>query len=542
MEWDEMIAKLEIALDNGDDAELSRWGDRFTDMVEKTDEYVPTEIAKKILTALQQHARFSLLCSIGELVSRRNHEVELRRRLSQSLIEMGEVTRAIENLLELKTEVEQELAVSPPPEKVLEHKALKAELPEIEGLLGRAYKKLYFDAQPTPRAPREEDYERARDYYLQAYQAEGGGVWHGVNLIALEAFRDVSVKRQDFTSNQDLKSHANTILKTVAPDSADPWDLASRAEALLALGRNKDAQEALAKYLGHKETTVFMVQSTRRQFREMWRLDPERPPGNTLLPMLDAAYASMGGPLDIERALRGGIDLEAVLSDTGFQPLGWMRTALDRARAIARVGRKPQRVTTRQANGTGFLVDGAQIHQRLANLPLLLTNAHVATSRDDVRDTYPDLDVLKIEETQVAFLETGSAAPRAIGVEKEWYTSPPDELDATLLQLKGRPDVPAPPLADSKVVLNDRVNILGHPGGDEMVVSLQDNRVMKVAGRKLFYRTPTERGSSGSPVFDQAWNLVALHHAGPAFSNSNANEGLLIGSVFEAIAAKLDAD
>lgn len=541
MDWGAWIQQLNVALEASDESGIVRWGEDFVEAVERDDEYVPTQPAKQILTLLQDYARFPLLRTIGELTGRRNREIELRRRLAQSLIEMGDVTLAIGNLLDLLAEAKGNLEVDPSPDQVLEHKQLRKELPEIEGLLGRAYKKLYVDARPTRQAPRVEDYQRAHDYYLQAYKAEGGGVFHGVNLIALEAFRDTVTQDVLFTNNPVLQAHADSILSAIDDQTRDPWELASRAEALLAKGRNGEARSALEAYLKHEKTTVFMVQSTRRQFREMWRLTPDVPPGKTILPMLDAIYAQKGGPLDIERMLQSGVDLESVLADTRFQPLEWLRTALARARSIARVGRKPQRATTRQASGTGFLVDGSKIHDSLNGLPLLLTNAHVATSMNEVRERYPTLDALPIEETRVAFLEGGGGVSKSIGVVKEWYTSPPMEFDATLLQLESKPGgVTAAPLAEDDVVKNDRVNILGHPGGDEMAVSLQDNRVIKVEAPKLFYRTPTEHGSSGSPIFDQAWRLVGLHHAGPDFSKSGANEGLLMESVFAAIRAKLD--
>jgi len=541
MDWEAWVSELRTSLEAGDDAEVSRWADRFRGAVEEDDEYVPTPAAGAILELLQNHARFPLLRSVGELIGRRNRDVTLRRRLAQARIEMGEVTRAIGDLLDLEAEVGREVSLPVPPEKELDRQALKREVPEIEGLLGRAYRKLYVDAQPTAQAPREEDYDRAYRYYLSASQAHGASVWPGVNLIALEAFKDAVVSGRLFTANEKLQAHARRILDSVPEDSNDPWDLASRAEALLATGANKAARESLERYLLHPKTTLFMVQSTRRSFRELWRLSPDRPPGSRMLPMLDAAYARKGGPLHVERILKSGMDLEAVLADTGFQPLVWLRTALDRARSIARIGRKPQRTPTSQSVGTGFLVDGTAIHASLAGRCLLLTNAHVATSRDDVRARHPDMDILRIEETKVAFLEVGGAASTAVPVVKEWFTSPPSELDATLLELADHPAAEAAPLAADPVVLKERVNILGHPGGDEMVVSLQDNRVVRVESPRLFYRTPTEPGSSGSPVFNQQWELVALHHEGPAFSKSGANEGLLIGPVLEAIRMSLDA-
>ena len=62
---------------------------------------------------------------------------------------------------------------------------------------------------------------------------------------------------------------------------------------------------------------------------------------------------------------------------------------------------------------------------------------------------------------------------------------------------------------------------------------------------RVYYRTPTERGSSGSPVFDAdgEWEVVALHHAGPAAGTSvpdAANEGISISSIKEAILSNVD--
>ena len=52
----------------------------------------------------------------------------------------------------------------------------------------------------------------------------------------------------------------------------------------------------------------------------------------------------------------------------------------------------------------------------------------------------------------------------------------------------------------------------------------------------VHYRTPTEPGSSGSPVFNSVWKVIAIHHAGgEAMPRLNgqpgtyaANEGIRI--------------
>lgn len=59
-----------------------------------------------------------------------------------------------------------------------------------------------------------------------------------------------------------------------------------------------------------------------------------------------------------------------------------------------------------------------------------------------------------------------------------------------------------------------RVNIVQHPGGLEKKLSLIHNAVVHVDDRIVQYLTDTDRGSSGSPVFDERWEVVALHHSG----------------------------
>jgi V8-like Glu-specific endopeptidase len=87
-----------------------------------------------------------------------------------------------------------------------------------------------------------------------------------------------------------------------------------------------------------------------------------------------------------------------------------------------------------------------------------------------------------------------------------------------------------PPVSENG---DSRLNILGHPKGLDMRVSLQDNTFVDQDETYVWYKTPTDGGSSGSPVFNQDWKLVALHHA--SSSAKRANEGIRIDVLLEAM-------
>jgi hypothetical protein len=75
--------------------------------------------------------------------------------------------------------------------------------------------------------------------------------------------------------------------------------------------------------------------------------------------------------------------------------------------------------------------------------------------------------------------------------------------------------------------------ILQHPEGEPLKLALELRAVIGLEGegRRVRYTTNTMPGSSGSPVFDQNWNLVALHHAGDRNWVPTYNEGIPISLI-----------
>jgi hypothetical protein len=81
------------------------------------------------------------------------------------------------------------------------------------------------------------------------------------------------------------------------------------------------------------------------------------------------------------------------------------------------------------------------------------------------------------------------------------------------------------------------VAILQHPRARPMKLALgtSEKLALNTARNRVRHGIPTEEGSSGSPLFDQEWNLIALHHAGdPATIAPSFNEAIPI----ELIAAR----
>ena len=101
------------------------------------------------------------------------------------------------------------------------------------------------------------------------------------------------------------------------------------------------------------------------------------------------------------------------------------------------------------------------------------------------------------------------------------------------------------PLARRRVRLTipePLIYVIGHPDGRDLEFSLHDNKLVACNERLMHYRTPTEGGHSGSPVFEEnGWEVVALHHAGGLLEPLDgkqppyqANEGIAIGAISQA--------
>lgn len=92
------------------------------------------------------------------------------------------------------------------------------------------------------------------------------------------------------------------------------------------------------------------------------------------------------------------------------------------------------------------------------------------------------------------------------------------------------------------VLVGDYVYIIQHPAGKPKKIGLLHNQVVDVTSDRVQYLTDTLPGSSGSPVCNELWQVVALHYRGVEESidttTSRKNEGIHIERVVEGLRSR----
>ncbi|MCW2634426.1 MAG: non-specific endonuclease [Blastococcus sp.] len=194
--------------------------------------------------------------------------------------------------------------------------------------------------------------------------------------------------------------------------------------------------------------------------------------------------------------------LERVLDDPDLRPLHWLSGGLRVAQAVGLV-KGPV------GNGTGFLVAPE----------LLMTNHHVLPSEDAAAAATVRFNYQEQESGDIVGVQQVSLDPARF-----FATSPEDALDYTVVAvgpLPGGGGAPGAVLgclalvgATGKILEGEAINIIQHPEGRPKEIAFRNNRLIKLVDDDVMtYSTDTDRGSSGSPVLNDQWELVGLHRA-----------------------------
>lgn len=490
----------------------------------------PTEAARDGLLSLRRRRMFDWMARLADAFIRSGlTHTSIQRGLAQALLDMSQVSAALPLLERIHAD-----AV-----KIGDASGRAAAL----GLIGRAYKQIYVDAYGVCGHGPDAALWRAVEAYGGPYVAESSAnLWHGINLVALRkrAERDglepPSTRPLDAVLKHSADEQAQAIL-SVIDGSPEPalWDLATAFEACIALAAYPDAAKWLTRYLDHKAVDAFELASTARQLHEVWQIGQHPSDAQALLALIDAALLKCEG--GILRPLFAGVSpptlptrYEALLSEATVVKHQWLCAGMRRARSVARIDGC---IST----GTGFVLHGNQLSEAYGHGPVLVTNSHV------MREHPQTWTVNRAADAQIRF-ELAESSHRVV-VGKELWASAPEGLDAAIFELKGElPAFEKMPIAKRVPTPHEahRIYVIGHPGARSVSYSMHDNLLLDLNESRLHYRSPTEEGSSGSPVFDQKWELLGIHRAGyekmPRLRGSGlypANEAIRIDAIRSAI-------
>ena len=216
--------------------------------------------------------------------------------------------------------------------------------------------------------------------------------------------------------------------------------------------------------------------------------------------------------------------LEKIISSSSnMKEVVWLKDCLNACLSVCRV-------VTANGIGTGFMVTPN----------LLMTCNHVLPIQEVAKGAYIEFNYQVVEKDRL-----GEVVKYRLEPSNYFLTRP--SLDFTIVQVNDSSnDVPLSSWGHltidvkSPIYVADPTSIIQHPEGGPKKITLS----AKIAGiweHRVHYLTDTLPGSSGSPVLNDNWQVVAIHHKGgniqvsPRGDTRYLNEGVRMSYILNEV-------
>ena len=195
--------------------------------------------------------------------------------------------------------------------------------------------------------------------------------------------------------------------------------------------------------------------------------------------------------------------LERIIGTSDLMSVTFLELAVRVAKTVGRVQIRSSSGQLR-GYGTGFMVAPR----------LLLTNNHVVGSVADARPS-------RIEYNFQDGLDGVTPSSVAFSLDPDAFFATDPTLDYSVVAVGAGTGGTLASFGftrlieqEGKVLVGEYLNIIQHPNGEPKQLALRENRLIDILPQFLHYHTDTAPGSSGSPVFNDQWEVVGLHHSG----------------------------
>jgi len=231
----------------------------------------------------------------------------------------------------------------------------------------------------------------------------------------------------------------------------------------------------------------------------------------------DASSGAVAGETDAE-------GLERILGANDLVGVAFLDRGLQVAKTVGRVwigvsGGQPM------GYGTGFLISPR----------LLITNHHVlqdaATARTSLVEMNYQLAV------SGAFLPTSTFS---LDPDVFFFTDVHLDYSVTAVKPTGSGNRKLTEFGwnalieeEGKAIVSQWLNIIQHPNGEPKQLGIRENQLVDVLDEFMHYKTDTAPGSSGSPVYNDRWEVVGLHHSGCPLKNAAGQILTIDGKVWQ---------
>ncbi len=290
----------------------------------------------------------------------------------------------------------------------------------------------------------------------------------------------------------------------------------------------------LAAFRELEKEAILQLSRLRRAQKDRRRGVVDDPSGDRAMSQISSAVLDLLD--DAERLLRSSdrlpvkqapIDLparepalvEKVWGRNTLKSLSWLHEGLTRAKSVCRI-------VSPAGLGSGFVMGSG----------MLVTNNHVLESAAQAGAATVEFNFEEDEAGRLCPVTSYRLDAAEFATDRE--------LDCTVVRIAqadvgigistwGRLTGETAKLPE----VGDHVTIIQHPNGGLKQIGLTANEVVNIFGNRLHYMTDTLPGSSGSPVFNDDWQVIAIHRAGGNLVKNErgdrifANEGVLMRDI-----------